>query len=489
MTTKTTAVYGTDLLPHRMNPGKEAKVRRLLAAWRQVAVAPGREQWKLFFTSGHPNKRHDVSRTGYDVLGTSYGQMVRWQVVGQIESWLSNRQNEFRAAVHRSSLSPEIRHQLHFINSWQAWYDPKVLSMKDGSVIPVETRRLARGIMRHLLSKHRKPDFARVSMMIDQRCIHLTSANRASSFPLWARLSTLDKGRRINIPLVSYPYFGQRQGRRALSMQVMEREGEIVVGVMTDVAETFAAIRDAYRPRREAMALDLGLKTLFATNEGDLLGQGWLGRLRHYDSRITRLAAYRQRHGMKPRSERYTRYVAQLKGFVKSEVGRILNRLVKTHAPAEIVVEKLNFRNPNLSKRLNRILSKFGKKAVADKLKDLNDRFGIVITEVNPAYSSQEDSGCGYVAQNNRPRQAHFHCRWCGASRHADVNAAKVILNRRSDSAVGDVWRPKQAILGELVRRFSERFHRLRGEPPDPRLSNPHFGGWKAAVTSNARSG
>ena len=126
MTTKTTAVYGTDLLPHRMNPGKEAKVRRLLAAWRQVAVAPGREQWKLFFTSGHPNKRHDVSRTGYDVLGTSYGQMVRWQVVGQIESSLSNRQNEFRAAVHRSSLSPETRHQLHFINSGQAWYDPKV---------------------------------------------------------------------------------------------------------------------------------------------------------------------------------------------------------------------------------------------------------------------------------------------------------------------------------------------------------------------------
>lgn len=89
MTTKKEAVYRTDLLPHRMNAGKEAKVRRLLLAWRHVAVLQRREQWRLVFQSGRPNKKHSVSRTGYDLIGTSYGQMVRWQVVGQIESFLS----------------------------------------------------------------------------------------------------------------------------------------------------------------------------------------------------------------------------------------------------------------------------------------------------------------------------------------------------------------------------------------------------------------
>ena len=103
-------------------------------------------------------------------------------------------------------------------------------------------------------------------------------------------------------------------------------------------------------------------------------------------------------------------------------------------------------------------------------------------------YSSQEHD-CGYVAKNNRPRQAHFHCRWCGATRHADVNAARNLLRRRSDSAIGDVRRPKQAILGELVRRFSERYPRLKGEPPDPRLSNPYFKDWTVVVMSNAASG
>lgn len=123
MPTKKNAIYRTDLLPNRMNPGKEAKVRALLATWREVAAAQAREQWRLVFETGYPSKSHDVSRTGYAVLGTNFGQMVRWQVVGQIESWLSNRANEFRDAVIASSLAdnPELRHQLLFIKSPASW--------------------------------------------------------------------------------------------------------------------------------------------------------------------------------------------------------------------------------------------------------------------------------------------------------------------------------------------------------------------------------
>lgn len=485
MPTKPKAIYRTDLLPHRMNAGKEAKVRALLLAWRSVAVAQASEQWRLVFTTGRPNKKHNVSRTGYEVLGTSYGQMVRWQVVGQIESWLSNRANEFRDLVHHSSLDAVTKHQLHFINRWQAWYDPKPLEMKDGAEIPGSVRKLARTIFRHLLNRHQKPNLSKTSMLIDQRCIKVAQATRSNAFPLWARLSTLDKGKRIEVPLATYLHFEQRRGKRAASVQIVERDGQLTFGLMTDIADACAASKEAYTPRVEAIALDLGLKNLFATDQGDLLGQGWLTRLQEYDRKITRLAKYRQQHGMKVRSERYKRYVATLRGYVRSEIGRILNRLVETHAPAEIVVERLRFQNSNLSKRLNRILSKFGKNEVARKLKDLEERFGIITTEINPAYTSQEDSACGYVDKHNRPRQETFCCRWCGSKRHADVNAARNILRRRSD-AIGDSRRPKQAILTELVRRFSERMTRPKGGATDPRLKNPYFKDWKPKVTLSA---
>jgi putative transposase len=482
MPTKKNAIYRTDLLSHGMNAGKESKVFQLLRAWRSVAVSQAGEQWKLVFTKGHTNKRHNVSRTGYDVVGTSYGQMVRWQVVGQIESWLSNRANEFKDIVNRSSLDAGMKHQLHFINRWQAWYDPAPLTMKDGSLIGDDARRMARLVMRHLLKIHRKPDLSKASMLIDQRCISLAEGSMAVGFPLWARLSTLDKGQRIDIPLVTHAHFERRKGAKAMSLQISLKDSELRFGVMTDVSAAFDESKAAYKPRTEAIGLDLGLKTLFATDQGELLGQQWLTKLQVYDRKITALAKHRQRTGLKPRSEKYKRYVASLKGFIRSEIGRIINRLVEVRAPAEIVVERLNFNNPNLSRRLNRILKNFGQGEVERKLADLHERLGIEITKVNPAYSSQQDSGCGYTDKRNRPKQEAFSCHWCGSKRHADVNAARNLLHRRSD-ATGDCKRPKGAILDELVSRFLQRFNRPKGGATDPRMRNPYFKAWASQVT------
>ncbi len=71
--------------------------------------------------------------------------------------------------------------------------------------------------------------------------------------------------------------------------------------------------------------------------------------------------------------------------------------MVATRAPAEIVTELLDFRAPGLSRRLNRLLGTFGKGCLEAKLEDLEERFGIALVKVNPAYSSQQCSSCSYV--------------------------------------------------------------------------------------------
>ena len=43
-----------------------------------------------------------------------------------------------------------------------------------------------------------------------------------------------------------------------------------------------------------------------------------------------------------------------------------------------------------------------GRSIIQAKLADLEDRFGITSTEVNPAYSSQSCNACGYVDKRNR---------------------------------------------------------------------------------------
>ncbi|WP_207592614.1 RNA-guided endonuclease TnpB family protein [Halomontanus rarus] len=55
---------------------------------------------------------------------------------------------------------------------------------------------------------------------------------------------------------------------------------------------------------------------------------------------------------------------------------------------------------------------------------------GLVVKQINPAYTSQRCSKCGFTHENNRPHnngQDEFECLKCGYDVHADYNAAKNI--------------------------------------------------------------
>jgi putative transposase len=81
---------------------------------------------------------------------------------------------------------------------------------------------------------------------------------------------------------------------------------------------------------------------------------------------------------------------------------------------------------------------------------------GGAVVYVNPAYSSQECNVCGHVDKANRKTQASFLCMACGHAEHADIHAAKNILQRGlvvwkdlSNSAAGHA----ASVCGENVRR------------------------------------
>ncbi|MFW5661177.1 MAG: hypothetical protein ACOC05_07295 [Oceanicaulis sp.] len=191
----------------------------------------------------------------------------------------------------------------------------------------------------------------------------------------------------------------------------MTATGAISVRLFSDMTEAFAAAREAYAPEMEAIGPDFGLATLFATSEGDLLGRRWLDYLKRMDAPITAIARHMQRIGKKPReAKRYREAVARLRGWLKTEINRVLNRLIDLRKPAHLVLERLDFRNPAFSRRLNRILRNCGRRIIADKLRDLEKRLGVTSEEVAAAYSSQECGACGFVSRRNRPSQAIFAC-------------------------------------------------------------------------------
>ena len=87
-----------------------------------------------------------------------------------------------------------------------------------------------------------------------------------------------------------------------------------------------------------------------------------------------------QRAGRKPRdSALYCDLVRRLRAMIEAEVNRALNHMVAMHRPRVLAVEKLDFRGSALGRRMNRVLTNCGRGAVARKLADLADRYGIEI--------------------------------------------------------------------------------------------------------------
>jgi len=52
---------------------------------------------------------------------------------------------------------------------------------------------------------------------------------------------------------------------------------------------------------------------------------------------------------------------------------------------------------------------------------------GIVVKQVEPAYTSKRCAECGFTAEANRPSRSMFRCQQCGSEANADYNAAKTI--------------------------------------------------------------
>lgn len=464
-------------LQHSANPGKIKKVISVVKSYRDLAGSLAREQWVLFHKTGLFNEDLEVKHV-QTPLSARYKQTCQYQAVGMLDSFIANRQNDFVTVARKSLLKEDVKHKLFIINRLRLWQATAPFSqLKHNMLIDVETQKLARKIWSHVLSLHKNPSMSHINMALDSK-VALVSDNRfgeTKHFDHWIRFSTLEKGEPVYLPIMSNEYYDNVPGIRKNFIQVNVSDNNTV---------SFSFIKDApaptdYLPETDKLALDLGLSTLFASNHGDLWGRTFFSVLKKYDDVLTKLARNRQRQGLKPRSPKYDRLVDNIREFMKNEISRVLNRAVDIHKPAELVVERLDFRSPDLSRRMNRLLSMFGKSLVQRKLDSLKATFGITVTETNAAYSSQECSVCGYVDKNNRPTQKEFKCNCCHTGMHADVNAARNHHARSSDVEI-NVYQGTQTVLHILTARFRsavERTIRHYRMASGLLSSNPYFAG------------
>lgn len=74
--------------------------------------------------------------------------------------------------------------------------------------------------------------------------------------------------------------------------------------------------------------------------------------------------------------------------------------------------------------------------SLQQKIEQLAAENGIMVKKINPEYTSQMCSRCGYISVENRKTQAQFRCMACGYRRNADHNAAMNISKKDIEALI-----------------------------------------------------
>jgi IS605 OrfB family transposase len=188
---------------------------------------------------------------------------------------------------------------------------------------------------------------------------------------------------------------------------------------------------------QDVIGVDMGIKHLAVTDDGETFSGDAVEAVRRRHNRHRRAL---QKAGTKRAKRRLQRIRMKESGFKRDTNHVISKRLVaKAKGTASsIAIEDLEgIWKRTTARRAQRsrmkgwaffqLRSFLSYKALAA---------GVPVILVDPAYTSQRCSSCGYTARNNRRSRDAFECRHCGFALGADVNAARNIRTR------ADVVRP-----------------------------------------------
>ncbi len=380
--------------------------------------------------------------TRYDVslLSERYKSVAGMQTQGTFKSWLSNLENSIAECINKCSLTKEEKLVLHYINTRHSWFDTN-FKVKDQEV-PSYLKLYIRKIFKHY--KFNIPVIKKNVMMLNNNVCSVEQSK--NTFDYWLKISTLERGNPVLIPIKSYDYFQLKDGKIKNAIQVTIRNNKAEFGLMKDlpVVET---------TNTNVVGIDLGLVKLITASSGNNYGSAFYKKIKYYDELIQNKIKKMARTGIYT-SPKLLRLYQRVRDLIKNEVGRCLNRLIAIEKPKVIVTENLKSmafkaQQSKMSRRMKRILTNAGFNQVERRLKNKCELLGIDIVKVNPAYTSQECSKCHCIDSNNRKTQSKFKCTRCGFESNADYNGSINIKSRRSISEVG-IYTPYKQVKGIL---------------------------------------
>ena len=181
-------------------------------------------------------------------------------------------------------------------------------------------------------------------------------------------------------------------------------------------------------PKGGQIGIDMGLRSLVATSEGEMIDNPrWLraslARLRVAQRRVSR-----RKKGSK-RWRKAVRQVVRLHEKIANQRNdhwhKLTRELAENHSL--IAIEDLELKFINRNRHLSLSSHDAGLGMFSEMLAYKVEETGCQLVEVNPAYTSQKCSRCGEIVEKRLSVRVH-DCPECGLVLDRDVNAARNVL-------------------------------------------------------------
>lgn len=262
-------------------------------------------------------------------------------------------------------------------------------------------------------------------------------ASQDSSFEYWLKISTLDKGHPILVPIQLSDYHRHVLYGKTLNSSVqLHRQTD--GWWLTLSYDEIIPVRT--EPDASVIGIDVGIANFLTTSDGKHYGT-FNGKLRDRQKRDrekrrckAKLRACLEKKGIENLPSTSSKSGQRLIRHVKQEINRAVNECFAEHPAVQFAYERLSVATMKYKARAMNAYLRASNLAHLPKQIEWNAaKRGIQATRVRSAYSSQECSRCHFVDRQNRPGQQTFCCQVCGYSIHADLNAACNIQQRVGD--------------------------------------------------------
>ncbi len=459
------------------NKGKLKKLEAVAAAYHSYLQKVVNYYWENNLIPSKYVANLNISTS----LSRRYQQTCGLQAIAVIKSYWSKIQDKVKKRIYdevkEGKISDEEGKFYYFANKYQLWFEtePKTIELKRKNIVFT----IPLYILTHLtelvlLAKEEisKPEIKNLTLNLDQKVAKLEKGEK--SFDHFLRLSTLEKGKPILIPIKLHKnarrLLNEGELKKIVRLKKRNREWfaslviEKEVGVKNPKADDEEDFLRACAELLRNIGVDVGVKALLVDSRNNYYGTEHYESLKQDIEKMTEYTCCRQKEeacirkksgnrDFKLPNNRYIQKQARLRSRRKNEIGRSINECVSNNSSRTFVLEDLSLNGKTKSRPVNRILNRSLLGYLKDKLRfRLMDK-GIDFEIVQPAYSSQECYRCGWVSRNNRKNQEHFECEICGYTNNADLNASLNILRRSQDKELNSI-KDIKSVKELLKKRF-----------------------------------